>query len=289
MNFKFEYSLLDLDSVLHIVANKQYKAGNRDNIRATKNNVMSFISTIRKSSKAEKSVGFYQVIGHKNFRNEILPEYKGHRVTSDAIKCWKPTIIEAFQEAGLFPLKTIESDDACSFLANHLGYNNVVVVSADKDMIQIPSAHFNPFKANLKPEERWKFSSPAMGMESLYKQVITGDPTDMPGELCGIEGVAGAKVKPMVADCNTETEYLRAVKKAYSDAYGAREGYIRANRTYMMVRLLTGENDHYASPEVQEELRRILQGYSQHSVKPNDDVGKLFTKYKPTAAELFGL
>ncbi len=113
-------ALTDLDSVLHIVANVQYKAGNRDNDKTVKAHVKRFIRTVEKNSGADRMLRFFQDKGHDNYRNEILPEYKSHRKKSDAIECWKPTIVEAFQEMHAIALTAIESDDAINVVARDL-------------------------------------------------------------------------------------------------------------------------------------------------------------------------
>jgi len=285
----YELAILDLDSILHIVANKQFSAGNRDNIKATKSNVHSFINQVRKQSRAKTTIGFYQIEGFDNFRNKILPEYKGHRKRSEAIECWKPTIIDAFIEAGLYGLKHVESDDACAFLARYVGYDKVVVVSADKDMVQIPCTHYNPFKAHMKNEDRWQVSSPYYGDLCLYRQVLTGDPTDMPGELCGIQRVGDKTALKMLANCKTRQEMVEVVMQAYGDAYGLRIGKERAIRTYQMVRLLNGKNDSYAPAEASKELLTIMNQYANHLVAPVDDTASLFKESSPSAADLFGL
>jgi len=283
---KFDLAILDLDSVLHIVAYKQYAAGNRDNVSATKNAVHSFVEQIRKSSNAKDSIGFYQKPGHKNFRNEILPEYKGHREPTEWIKLWKPIIIEAFQEANLFGLSYVESDDAAMYLADYLKFDNVVVVSGDKDIKQIPVPVYNPFKAGMKPEDRWSYFTLEEANELFWAQVMAGDPTDMPGSHCGIQGVGMATAFKKFRD--SQNDYIKIVQQAYTEKYGESIGFQRCNLTYKMVRLLRYSSpNQYINKDASSELNSILASYKDYLIQPNNDISTLFDNTPRSASDLF--
>tara|TARA_R110000772_G_scaffold182375_1_gene293624 strand:+ start:181 stop:1023 length:843 start_codon:yes stop_codon:yes gene_type:complete len=247
-------ALIDLDAMLHIVANVQYSAGNRDRAMDVRNHIRSFVSNVCTNATNKEVILLYQQQGHTNFRNEILPEYKGHRVTSDAILCWKETILDEYKNLGAIGLQHIESDDAQSVLAEHLGYNNIVVVTSDKDMIQIPGLIYNPYKGSLKPEERWQNVSIYEANRFFWKQVLTGDPTDMPSELCGIEGVGMVKAEKMV---DNDEPFLTTIQREYSKKYG-QLGFSRANVTYKMVRLLRTQDNEYINEDAKKEIQHII-------------------------------
>lgn len=278
-------ALIDLDSMLHIVAAVQYAAGNRDNKNTTKQHVHRFISTICKNTGSEKVILLYQKDGHTNFRNDILPEYKGHRVKSDAIKCWKPTIIEAFSEANAYGLQHLETDDAMSILAEHIGYKKVVLVTGDKDMAQVPTMQYNPFKPQPrnKPKlERWNTYSIFEANAFFWMQVLAGDPTDMPNDKCGIEGVGMGKARKM---CDNQENFHTIIQKEYSKKYGNKEGFIRAQRTYKMVRLLklSDLTDTYVNEATSQEMIDLLADVDRFTYKLGDvlskytDASNLFT------------
>jgi hypothetical protein len=278
-------SIIDLDSMLHIVAAVQYGSGNRDRPKVTKAHVHRFISTICKNCGSEQVLMLYQNAGHKNFRKELLPEYKGHRVASDAILCWKPTIIEAFAEANAYPLNYIETDDAMSILAEHIGYDKVLLVTADKDMKQVPTQFYNPFKKNLSWDERWTSATMFQANRFFWEQVLAGDPTDMPGELCGIEGVGMGTASKM---CENDLAFGEIIAKEYKKKYG-KAGLSRAAITYKMVRLLrmADLDTTYVNEEAVQELRDVLEDSPRFLYTVKDAITELFKKSTPDVTSLF--
>jgi len=278
-------SIIDLDSMLHIVAAVQYGAGNRDRPSVVKGHVHRFISTICKNSGSEDVLMLYQNKDHKNFRNEILPSYKGHRVPSDAILCWKDTIIEAFNEAGAYPLNVIETDDAMSILAEYIGYSKVLLVTGDKDMQQVPTQFYNPFKTGLAFDDRWGSSTIYQANSFFWKQVLAGDPTDMPGEFCGIEGVGMKTAEKM---CDNDLKFTEIVKNEYTKKYG-KAGFDRASLTYKMVRLLKlSDLEHsYINDEALDEMHNLLDDHYRFFYKVKDTVADLFEKAKVDPSSLF--
>lgn len=254
-------SLTDLDSMLYIVAYVHYKAGNRDNVKAVKDNVRRFISSIEKNSGCTHSLRFFQAIGHSNYRKEILPEYKSHRVTPDFITHWKPTIVETFSELGAIAVSSIESDDAINIVGRHIGLNNVVIISSDKDLKQIPCTQydpFNPHKGAVNDERRWRTVSITEAEKFFWAQVLAGDSTDMPNSLCGIQGV-GLKTGLKYVNGITDT-FSNVIRDKYTEKYGREDGFERADRTYKMVKLLDG-TESYLSDQVQKEIKTILKVY----------------------------
>jgi len=267
--------LLDLDAMLHVVANVQFKSGNRSNESLVRNHVERFINTIKKNSVCKYSIMFYQKDKHKNYRNLILPEYKGHRVKSDAIKCWKPAILDTFKQLGAIGLNTLESDDACSIISKHIGYDKTVIISSDKDMIQVPTIHYNPFKkGEAVCTSRWLNQNESDAERFFWSQVLTGDPTDMPNALCGIEGMAYKTADVAIGE---RTDYLNIVKEEYTKKYS--NAMERAILTFNMVRLLDGTTaDKYAGVKALEEVERIKSIAASMTTEYQNSTKSLFTK-----------
>lgn len=278
-------SILDLDSLLHIVAAVQFGSGNKDNPMKVKDHVHRFISTICKNSGSEEVILLYQTKGHKNFRNVILPEYKGHRTPSDQIIKWKDTIIEAFREAGGYALHHIETDDAMSILAELIGYDKVLLITGDKDMQQVPTSFYNPFKPNQKWEDRWGSADKFQANAFLWYQILTGDPTDMPSSLCGVEGVG---MKTAVKLCDGDDPFGVTVQNVYNKKYGE-AGFARANLTYKMVRLLrlSDLEESYACEDAIEESKLLVSRVESLKIPIRDEIAALFEKTTPKPEDLF--
>lgn len=271
---KKKTGLFDLDAMLHIVASVQYKSGNRNNISAVKQHVRRFINTVRKNAKCKEYLMFYQGLGHSNFRNDLLPSYKGHRTKSDAIKQFKSAVLDGFKEAGGIELQHLESDDATSIMAHHLGMDNVVIISSDKDMKQVPCIHYDPFKkGKIMDLSRWYASSPSFADKFFWMQVLAGDSTDMPNALCGIEGVG---MDTAAKKIGKRKDYFKVVQEEYTKKYG-KAGFERALVTLRMVRLLDGsKKDSYANTKALQESEHIREIYKSHLVPLNDHASDLF-------------
>jgi DNA polymerase-1 len=174
MEEKQRLALIDLDTLIYIVAYNQHKNGNRDNSALVKLHVKEFISTILVRCRANLVSMVYQDKGHSNFRKYFYPDYKANRPEApEFIVLWKDTIIEIFSEIGAVGVKVIESDDVLN-----IGYNrfkneyDLIIVSGDKDLNQIPGEHYNP---------RENKSYVVSNKEALYNlslQLLMGDSTD---------------------------------------------------------------------------------------------------------------
>ena len=282
---KSTIALIDTDAIIHIVASVQFKSGNRGRPASVEGHVRTFINTILKNAKCAKAVLFYQGAGHTNFRCDILPEYKGDRVTSDAVKHWKPTILRALEELGAINLRHIESDDAVSLYADYYGTDKCIIVSSDKDMKQKAGIHYNPFKPALKGLERWATVTHAQAEKFFWEQVLCGDSTDMPNDKCGIQGMGPVKAAEALDSYNVEMPYAKIIQKEYTKKYGAKEGFHRANVTFKMVRLLSKYGSSYINDNAKEEVRHLMLDPDSNAITIVDDVAALFGI--PTSENLF--
>ena len=149
-----------------------------------------------------------------NFRKTVDPTYKGNRIKRKPagylrLKTWAMDTWKSVMKPGL------EADDVCGILATNgsLG-DDFVLISPDKDMLQIPCRLYNlkeDFVQNEADAER-----------KLYEQCLTGDSTD------GYSGCVG--VGPKRADIilnKAEGNYWPAVLKAFKDADMTEEDALR--------------------------------------------------------------
>jgi hypothetical protein len=182
---KKRLDLIDLDTLLYIVAYVQWNQGNKDNKEQVKLNVKEFINTILLNTRADLYSAVYQDNNHNNFRKYFYPDYKRNRPPApEFILLWKDIIIEAFQEVKAVGTKIIESDDVLN-----IGYNrykeeyDLIIVSGDKDLNQIPGEHYNP-RTHIS-----YFVTDSDAALNLFIQVLAGDDGD------GINGLYGIGAK----------------------------------------------------------------------------------------------
>jgi len=136
----------------------------------------------------------------KNFRKEILPEYKGHRNRKKP--CGYKRVIKALRDNyEVIQRPKLEADDALGIYATQHPGN--MIVSPDKDMRQIPGKLYNldeVFTVSKEEGAKWHLS-----------QTLSGDQTD------GYAGVPGIGVKRAETLFNKEGYSWKTVVKAFTD------------------------------------------------------------------------
>ena len=136
-----------------------------------------------------------------NFRKKICPDYKGNRRNRR-----KPAGYLKLKRWGMetwpsLTMPSLEADDVLGIICTQ-GDSNFVLVSPDKDMLQIPCRHWNlKEEFTVEPEDAER---------ALYLQALTGDSTD------GYPGLAGCGPKKAAAILDKAKEgYWSAVVAAY--------------------------------------------------------------------------
>jgi len=138
------------------------------------------------------------------FRNDIatIMEYKGNRrdaprpVHYDAIRTYiqkhHPTVM----------CNSIEADDALAMCKEE----DDVIVSIDKDLLQIPGKHYNWVK-----DERILIL-PEVGRKKFWMQVLTGDSTD---NIPGIYGIGEKRARDIINSVKVEDHVALAADDYY--------------------------------------------------------------------------
>ena len=136
--------------------------------------------------------------GKSNYRHDIAvtAPYKGNR--KDVKKpVHLPLLREYLQVSwGASVSDGQEADDDIAIRATELG-DESIIVSIDKDFMQVPGWHYN-FVKKVK-----KYVTPEEGLRFFYKQILTGDNAD---NIKGIHRVGDVKATKMLADAKTEQE-----------------------------------------------------------------------------------
>ena len=136
--------------------------------------------------------------GKVNYRNDIAVTvpYKGNR--KDVKKpVHLPLLREYLQTAwGATVSDGQEADDDIAIRATELG-DESIIVSIDKDFMQVPGWHYN-FVKKVK-----KYVTPEEGLRFFYKQILTGDSAD---NIKGMHRVGDVRATKMLADAKTEQE-----------------------------------------------------------------------------------
>lgn len=143
--------------------------------------------------------------GKGNFRHDLSPIYKAQRPKE------KPMTLQLARnhlvdEWGAKVTEGYEADDAIAMEAHRLGYENVIVVSIDKDFKQLPCLIYNYQKQSWLQVDEWASKI------NFYTQVLTGDTAD---NIKGVDGIGPKKALKALEGCTTEKDLYEACLKAY--------------------------------------------------------------------------
>lgn len=231
---KQNLTLIDLDTITYIIAYKQWDSGNKDEPELVKTHVKEFISNILLNTNSDYTSMVYQDKDHQNFRKYFYLDYKSNRPPKpEFLTHWGDVILDEFKQLGAVGTKIIESDDVLN-----IGYNrfksqyNVIIVSADKDLNQIPGQHYNP-KKNVS-----YYVSEQEALNNKLVQILMGDSTDDVKGLVGIGCKRAIKLleearRENVLNDTTEYQLYRIYKKFYTDNW-----YSEYTKTKFLVLLL---------------------------------------------------
>jgi len=187
--------------------------------------------------------------GTGNFREKLatIKPYKGNRPPWARPRLYREIKQYLIEQWDAVVVHDMEADDQVAIRLTEEPIGNAVLAGIDKDLLQVPGYHYNPDKGMLKV-------SPQKGLVKLYRQILTGDPTDNIGG-CYKCGAAAAK-KIITADMN-EPEMWKAVVDTYAESivkYGEATGYAHlspfaaAEENGHLIYMLRSKNDRFAPP-----------------------------------------
>lgn len=147
--------------------------------------------------------------GKDNFRYDIatIQPYKGNRVNVKR-PYWEKEIRQFLVDNwGAVVVDGEEADDAVAISGTY-NYPNCVIVSADKDLDNVPGWH-----RKMKNKDLY-FVTPTAARLHFYKQLLTGDNAD---HIRGIPGVAEKTALKILGDTKSEHKLASKVLDAYYD------------------------------------------------------------------------
>lgn len=159
------------------------------------------IRTIKRDLKSKTYKCFLTSQDHSNFRYEVDPAYKSHRIVP------KPIHYLALREHIIknHPTEMVtgmEADDAIGIAQTE----NTCIVSLDKDLDQIPGRHYN----FVKKEEYYIDENYARYF--FYYQCLVGDTAD---GIKGLKGYGDKKSSNALKGLMTEDALFDKVSKLY--------------------------------------------------------------------------
>ena len=143
--------------------------------------------------------------GTDNFRHELSDIYKAQRPKDKPLyyKFARQYLIDNW---GAIVVDGQEADDAIAIEATRLGFDNVIIVSIDKDFKQLPCLIYNYQKNTWHQSDEWQASV------NFYTQILVGDASD---NIKGVVGIGPVKAAKLLLDCKTEQDLYQTCLKAY--------------------------------------------------------------------------
>lgn len=146
-----------------------------------------------------------------NFRFDIFPQYKANRVAEKPKFYYelRDFLQEDYDAEMVFGM---EADDALGIAQTE----DSIIVSIDKDLDQIPGAHYNFVK------ETPYMVSDYDALRFFYYQLLVGDRSD---NVPGCPKIGPKRADSALSNCRDEADMQDEVYELYRSAFGDNEGY----------------------------------------------------------------
>jgi hypothetical protein len=148
--------------------------------------------------------------GTGNFRNEFS---KDHTYKANRKGTQKPILLPHCRDFLVAKYDAVvsvneEADDLIAIEAASMDYDNCVVVSTDKDFLQLPCWNYNWRKTH------WIKPTPEDSLMSLYMQMLMGDAAD---NVKGVKNIGPKKAEKLLMGLTTEVELYKMCLSIYKD------------------------------------------------------------------------
>jgi DNA polymerase-1 len=160
-------------------------------------------------------IGILGINGSANPKYVIAPDYKRGRPTEKPPH-WTLVLNYLITKWKFVPIAACETDDAIALCAYHL--KDTIVVSADKDLLQIHGKHFImgvKRKGVVVREDKITTISKEEAELNYYKQLLSGDDVD---NVKGIPGIGEKTALKLLKD-KTSKEMNQIVIDKYIEIY----------------------------------------------------------------------
>jgi len=161
-------------------------------------------------SELQGSKGKIAIKGKNNFRKDVYPEYKGNRkkeLTEQEIEFFDYAYDYLKTSWDSVPADGMEADDLLAIWSTEAPG---IIVSIDKDLLQVPGLHYNTRK------KEYTHMSEEEASLLLHTQVLMGDSTD---NIPGLRGIGKVKAGKVMAGVPM-AQHLSAVRNFWQKYFG---------------------------------------------------------------------
>jgi 5'-3' exonuclease len=165
------------------------------------------------------------VKGRNNFRKQIYSDYKKSRKERDEITETLHTYL--VEKHNAIEASYGEADDLVFTMSETIEHNGIVV-SPDKDLLQIPSVIYNPTK-NI-----WFKIDNETAMYNIALQVLIGDSAD---NIRVNYGLGPKKASKIIQKGMSKYQYIKTIYNTYIQ-YNGKEAKSILKQTYILLKLI---------------------------------------------------
>jgi 5'-3' exonuclease len=229
--FKFDkVALIDADYIPYKIA---YVT---DDIFTSYQIMYNMIEQILKNTRCSHYIMFHTT--KCNFRNKVTNDYKANRKDFEKTQHYYRVRKMMYDIFHTCSYKCYEADDLVTMVHRKLGTYKSVIVSPDKDLLQVtPGYIYNPnkqiitvvkpnsigvlklvvkTKINNKGKSVKNSKVTGKGYKFLFWQSLVGDSSD---NIKGVKGIGPVKAYNLLYSCKTMKEMYDVVLKEYTKTY----------------------------------------------------------------------
>lgn len=229
-----------------------------------------YLESILINSKSDHFIGFLTT---RSFRYDIYPEYKANRKDKEKPKYLQELRNYVIDKYKFVKIDGYEADDLLASYQRFLGkYTDTVIISTDKDMLQIEGDHFNP-RTNV-----YRTINSAEADLNLFRQVLLCDPVDNIKKSFRF----GPKSVDNLFDGVAHHNYLSYAVNTYVQKLGLQKGLNEFNLNFNLIYLIRDESlvdkDLYVSYNVKDFFPESFEFKTQYDlleeIDKNSDRGR---------------
>lgn len=185
------------------------------------------IDNINKEIGCEAFVGFLTV--GKCFRYEVYKEYKGNRKYLEQPKYLNDVKKHMISKYGFVYDVYYEADDLVYSYKLQNPDHEIIIVSPDKDILNLEGTHYNPRKneyvSTIKEEAE----------EYFWRSMIVGDSAD---NIKGIKGIGPKGAENIIKNQKLFSNLRQTVLEEYCKVFGEEEGISEYYKNYKCLKIV---------------------------------------------------
>lgn len=179
-----------------------------------KTHVDNYMKQLLDKVECSEYIGILGIHGSNNVKYLVAPDYKRGRPTEKPPH-WNLVMNYLITKWGFTCVSGCETDDAIAYCAAHL--KDYIVVSADKDLLQIPGKHFVMGvlrKGKVIREDKKITVTAEEGYKKYLCQLLSGDSVD------NVKGVPGIGPKTALKIVEESENIIETIDQKYQEAFG---------------------------------------------------------------------